>query len=113
MNIKEDFSIVMAKGDYGQGILFKIKSDIIESEDIIRIKINQDEQTIITKEFTDLEPSEEDKYEVNFVLTEEDSNLLDVGYYEWGFEHERNGVLLNDLLINNEFTNRFEVKRGI
>ena len=114
MNIKEDYSIVMAKDNYGQGIIFKITSSILEPTDIIRIKINTlDKETVITKEYTDLQKDENDKYIINFFLTEEDSAKLDIGYYVWGFEHEKNGVLLNDLLLNNEFIHEFEVKRGI
>ena len=77
--------ITIDKGGYGISIPITIESKILQVGDILTLIVRDDTggTALITKDYT-IDGLTDNSYTIDFSLTEEDSNKLDVGFYVWG-----------------------------
>lgn len=110
----EDTTIRIAEGNFGFSEVINITSDLLAVGDILTfiIKVSNDtEERIIEKEY-EIEELEDNTYSLDFVLIEEETELLPAGHYIWGIEQSRTGAL-QDLPIESNFYGQFIVEKGV
>ena len=97
---KEGNSIEMVEGDFGIVLPIKIENEKLNSDDKFRINIFKDsnETPIVTKEYSNTENNT-----IEFMLTKEESALLEVGNYVYNLDWFQEDNFLGNVLAKKKF----------
>lgn len=93
-----DINIQMTEGDYGIELPITISGVTLGASDSIKITVKQGEQTVLSKEFTDIQSNT-----VKLVLTEQESASLPVGMYLYSLDWYQDGTFMCNIVPSGLF----------
>ena len=103
--VKNNNTISMIQNDFGEILPITVHNAL--STDILRFIIYKDDEIILSKDFNVDENSI-----MNFKLIKEESEKLDVGYYNYSIKQYRGDELIDTLEINKGFIVEKGIKEG-
>lgn len=101
--VNDEKGITMIHGDFGEILPIKFTSGSILETDDVKFIIYKEKEKVLEKSFSVVNDI------LDFILTKQESESIDIGKYCYGIEQYRNGTLKDTLSMNRSFT----VKRRI